>query len=148
MKRCMVPLLSLAGLLAAEVCWGQAVPKELHPLQGTWVLVSAESDGKAVVPAELQGDRFSVNGNQYTVTKQDRVVERGSLKIDTSKTPHTIDVQPMDGPFKGKTLQGIFEVQGGQARDCFARDGQPRPTEFASRPGSGTVIHVYRREKP
>ena len=53
-----------------------------------------------------------------------------------------------EGPGKGKTMLGIYELTGDTYKVCFALPGGERPKEFASKPGSKTMLIVMKREKP
>jgi uncharacterized protein (TIGR03067 family) len=123
------------------------VQKELQKLQGTWTVVSAQADGQKQSEESLKGAKLTVSGDKYTVTRDGRVVERGTLRIDPAQRPKTIDATPAEGEYKGKTFHGIYEVNGDTARDCFAPPGQERPKEFTSKAGSGVVVRTYKRSK-
>jgi len=44
-------------------------------------------------------------------------------------------------------MLGIYELEGDGYRVCFALVGKPRPSEFTSKSGSGTILQVWEREK-
>ena len=52
-----------------------------------------------------------------------------------------------DGPTKGKTQLGIYEVDGDTFRSCFASPGAERPTDFSSKPGEARTVSIWKREK-
>ena len=62
----------------------------------------------------------------------------GKVALNTNVTPNQIDFIPDEGPFAGKTLQGIFELDHDVLKANFAFPGIPRPTQFKSEQG-----HVY-----
>jgi uncharacterized protein (TIGR03067 family) len=68
--------------------------------------------------------------------------------VHPSAHPKTIDVTFTEGPEKGKSSYGIYELEGDTYRVCIGLTGKPRPTDFASTPGSGHVLEVLKREKP
>ena len=111
-------------------------------IQGTWVMVSKEEDGrKRTVAGELKytigPDRIS-NANLKEAGDQ--------YKLDADKKPKTIDLVPGDGPEKGKTVKGLYELDGDTLRICLATQAtMPRPTEFAS--SKGVQILVLKRIK-
>src|SRR5439155_12488432 len=60
----------------------------------------------------------------------------GTFKIDPTKSPKTADSLQTEGPDKGKTLLGIYEIiDDNHKRACWAPVGKPRPTAFTSEPG-------------
>jgi uncharacterized protein (TIGR03067 family) len=76
------------------------------------------------------------------------VTYRGTFKLDLSKKPKEIDVVFTEGPEKGKTSLGIYELEGDVYKVCIGLTGKKRPTEFISKPGSGHVLEVLKRQKP
>jgi uncharacterized protein (TIGR03067 family) len=147
--RVYTPLVLLAGvLLAADDDREEAIKNGLKQLAGTWSIVSVETDGKAQQDEDLKYQKMVVRGDRYTVRKGDQVIEEGLLKIDPTKKPKWIDVTPTSGESKGNSFQGIYEVEGDTARDCFALPGKPRPTDFSTKRGSDRFLRVYKRDKP
>jgi len=82
--------------------------------------------------------------------KEDTLTARqpAKYKLDPAKKPKTIDVLPTDGLDKDKTIEGIYEIKGEELTVCVAKPGSPRPTEFASKAGSGHVLFVLKKAKP
>lgn len=63
--------------------------------------------------------------------------------IDVSKTPkQTTDKLP-----DGNEIHGIYKIEGDMLTSCVAEIGKERPKEFASTPGSGHTLRVFRRVK-
>jgi len=44
-------------------------------------------------------------------------------------------------------MLGIYELEPDSYKVCFAPAGKPRPTEFASTPGSGQILQLWKRQK-
>jgi hypothetical protein len=53
-----------------------------------------------------------------------------------------------EGPEKGNTSLGIYELQGDDLKLCLTITAKDRPTEFAAKPKSGHGFEVLKREKP
>jgi uncharacterized protein (TIGR03067 family) len=119
---------------------------DLKALEGTWELVSFERDGKDV---KVQGDtKATYTGDKFVVKRGDQVISAGTMKLDPSKKPKASDATYTEGPDKGKTFKGIYQIDGETVKFC--RAGSPdddRPTEFKTKPGSGQFAAVYKRAK-
>ena len=93
-------------------------------------------------------DRFlAIKGEKATFLDKDKERGTGSMKIDPSKSPAHIDFTYEDGPAKGTTLKGIYKIEGDTLTICYGGLGKDRPTEFASKAGSGTILVVQKRAK-
>jgi uncharacterized protein (TIGR03067 family) len=114
--------------------------KDLAKLQGTWNRVSAEVNGKKVAAEELKGVTLTVKGDGYTLKQGDQT-RTGTVKIDATKKPKQIDIISAEGPNKGKSLLGIYEVDGDTLRYCIAQPGKTRPTEFAGKEGQSLFVN-------
>lgn len=137
MLKLSLPIL-VFGLLASA----DAKKDELKKLEGKWVLVSGEKDGKELSAEEVKAARLSIKGNKHTVHVGGDVI-KGTHKLDASTSPASIDATDTEGPFKGKTTHGIYEVKGSEFKVCFSNPGKPRPKDFKS----GDFVHVWKRAK-
>jgi uncharacterized protein (TIGR03067 family) len=133
------------GLLAAADAKDDA-KKELDKFTGTWKAVSATRDGKDLPREDVEKIKLVVKGDGYTLTVGDETIE-GTHKLDPSKSPKTIDAVRTKGPDKDKPLLGIYELTDDTYKACFAPAGKDRPTEFASKAGSGNRLYVFKKEK-
>jgi uncharacterized protein (TIGR03067 family) len=79
---------------------------------------------------------------------EDRVIAAGTLKFDPGKKLKAVDMTYTEGPDKGKTFTGIYQLDGDKAKFC--RAGSPdegRPKEFKTKAGSRGFVTMYRRAK-
>lgn len=136
----------MLGLVSAAQDSAQA-NKDLDRLQGTWKRASGEMDGKKMSADELQKTTLTIKSNQYVLKMGDQT-RKGYIKLDPTKKPKQIDIISDAGPNKGKSLLGIYELEGDTFRYCVAQPGKDRPTEFSSRAGSGHGLYVNKRDKP
>jgi uncharacterized protein (TIGR03067 family) len=126
----------------------EAAAKDLQALDGTWRLSSKEVDGKKFGEEEIKDVIGVIDGSgRYSVRRGDTVAGQGTVKLDPTKKPKTIDVTPTEGERKGKPSLGIYEIEGDAFRMCMARPGDGRPAEFSAKAGSGRTLVVYQREK-
>ena len=84
-------------------------------------------------------------GNDVTITFGGQLFLKATFTLHAATTPKSIDYVIADGPDKGKTQLGIYELDAGTARFCFAPPGQPRPAEFKTNPGDGRTVSVWKR---
>lgn len=118
---------------------------DLTRLTGTWKMDSYIDEGKP--DPQFEGAIQTFTGGKYVVKVGDKTIRQGSFKIDAGKTPKQIDLLPAAGPYKGKTLAGIYALDGDRLHTCFPEPGQPRPAKFDSSAGSGNSEVKYTRQK-
>jgi uncharacterized protein (TIGR03067 family) len=125
-----------------------AAKKELTKLEGTWATVSIEAAGQEVTDEDkIKMRKLTTKGDKYTLKVGDETVQ-GTIEINPGKKPTTIDVKPNSGTNKGKTLLGIYELDGDSLRICLAPPGKDRPTTFTTAAENGHQLVIYKREKP
>jgi uncharacterized protein (TIGR03067 family) len=123
------------------------VREELTRFGGTWAYESMEVDGRAIPAGDLGGAKLAVRGDEFVMTDP-MASYRGKYAIDPAATPRTIDITFLEGPEAGKQALGIYELEGDTYRVCVGLAGKPRPTAFATGPGSGHVLQVLKRRTP
>ena len=125
-----------------------AVKKELKKLEGSWATVFIEAAGQKVTDEDkIKTRKLSTKGDKYTLKVGDETVQ-GTIEINPTKKPKTIDVKPDSGSNKGKTLLGIYELDGDSLKICLALPGKDRPTALVTAAENGQQLVVYKREKP
>lgn len=143
MTRCAV---FAAALLLTAGATAQDKADDQKKLDGAWVLTSGENDGKAVAAEALKTGRLVFDGDKHVVTVGGAVY-KGTQKLDPAAKPKAIDITDTEGPFKGKTILGIYDVTGDTFKICYDPSGKARPKEFTGKAGSGFINHVWTREK-
>jgi uncharacterized protein (TIGR03067 family) len=124
--------------------------KELKALAGTWRPIFSENDGNKAPEERLKDACMTRDETGKVIGRRgDMIVLEGKVqKIDASKKPNTIDTEVTAGDLKGKTIQGIYEIDGDILRVCVVLPGKgERPTEFSGKAGTGCNLTVYKREK-
>jgi uncharacterized protein (TIGR03067 family) len=132
------------SLLAADDAREEAARKDLEAFAGKWKAVSVETDGKKAPDEELADVFVTHEGNKVTVRKGDKVIVQGTIELDATKKPRTVDFTSTAAENKGTIYPGIYEFDGDSYRLCLAAPGKKRPTEFSSR--LGTLL-VYKRAR-
>jgi uncharacterized protein (TIGR03067 family) len=142
-------LLIVTGLAGCKSASDSAstASDDLKKAQGTWILLSGEKDGAPLSEEDIKDSKLTIVGDTYDVHVGTTELKKGTQKLHSTKTPKQIDAQDTEGPTVGENL-GIYEfTPNGDFRVCFSPTGKERPTEFATKPGSGIFIHVWQRAK-
>jgi uncharacterized protein (TIGR03067 family) len=137
-----------AGLLVAADAprQGPGGP-DYDQLQGAWGLVSVEVNGQPVAVEKLTGARLDVRGELYGFRLGKTVLEM-TYRLHPGQAPKAIDLTLAAGPDKGKTFFGIYKLEGDTYTICRpVEHGKERPTAFATKPGSGLLLVVWKRQK-
>jgi uncharacterized protein (TIGR03067 family) len=136
-----VAVVVVAAMSAADE---EAVKAEMKKLEGTWQLVSGVKDGKETSEEVVKKVRVAIKGGKHTVYFGDEVAAKEiPFTVDLTKNPKTtVDTLP-----DGKEIKGIYKLDGDTLTSCVAEVGKDHPSEFASKPGSGHTLRVFRRVK-
>jgi len=143
-----VSLFAAVRSQAADDANEEAVAKDLRAFKGTWRLSSKEVDGKKFSEEEIK-DVIATNDGSgtFSVRRGDKTIGAGAVKLDPTTNPKAVDITYTEGEHKGKTVLGIYEIEGDTFRVCCARPRDARPAEFCAKAGSGRALVVYQREK-
>jgi len=132
------------GLLAGVVIGGdmpqETTLNELEKLQGVWKIATVEQNGKT--DNSLKEGTVTISGNQFTTKSGETVLRKGTVALDPFKEPKTIDLTYEDGPQKGKSSLGIYNVNGSSWILVFGPPGKSRPTSIQQKPTSGQRLMV------
>lgn len=134
-----VTAMTAAAMAAADE---DAAKAEMKKLEGTWQLVSGVKDGKMTPEEVVKKVRVVIKEGKHTVYFGDDVAAKEiPFTIDPTKNPKTtVDTLP-----DGKEIKGIYKLDEDSLTSCVAEAGKDRPSEFASQPGSGHTLRVFRR---
>lgn len=136
---CLVPALALA-----EKSSPNGTEKNL---QGTWQAVDGEANGEKLGDDKIMEMQLVIESNTLGITPNGEG-RKTTFTVDSSKTPGTINLIPLDGDRKGSIVPGIYSVQDGQLRICiniWGKDPTRRPTEFKTQSGDGCVFVTLKR---
>lgn len=111
-------------------------------------MVSGSADGQPMSDELRKLMKRVCKGDEATTTMAGQVYFKAKITIDPSKKPKTMGYQMTEGFTKGKTQLGIYELDGDTFRSCFSAPGDPRPTDFTTKPGDKRTSTVWKREKP
>jgi uncharacterized protein (TIGR03067 family) len=139
---CYSSLLIVAGLLVAA----EPQKGDDQKIEGTWRMVRGEEDGKSLPAEVVHSARLKIEGDKHTVRVGDATLV-GTHRLEPNEKPKIIETMDTEGPFKGETLHGIYQLRGNEFTVCFAAPGKERPTKFTTKSGTGHLLHVWRRHK-
>jgi uncharacterized protein (TIGR03067 family) len=138
-------VLAVGLLLAADDPQQDGVKKEMAKFQGTWKFISMEVDG---TKTPYKGLTVVLKGDQWTVCEGDRCAAKVTFELNPTKKPQTIDLVDVDVE-KKRLIRGIYSLEGETLTVCYRNSEKGhRPTEFATKPDSGLVLFVLKRQKP
>ena len=145
MKAQLLMIAALGLLLGADNPQDPASKKDLEGLQGTWKLVSATEDGKALPEDKVKKTTIVFKDDTFLFPElaEHATSRAGTIKLDATKKPKEMDAIST----KKEVMLGIYELDGDSYKVYFAPAGKPRPGEFASKPGSGHILQVWERKK-
>lgn len=135
-----VPVLFITAVCAADS------KDDLRMMQGAWRPVSGEMAGKALGGDALKTTKLVIDGDKYTVTVGNSP-DKGTLKVDASKNPKTMDIVGVEGPNKGKTFLAIYEIKDDTLKICYELGVKGRPTEFKTKPDTQLFLLTYKKDK-
>ena len=121
---------------------------ELAKLQGTWKIVTMEIDGNKTPDNAVPESRMILKDDTFAMVSLGATLYRGNYRIDPSRTPKTLDIEFTEGPEKGNTALGIYELDGDNWKICLTVGAKERPKAFATAAGSGLALETLRREPP
>jgi uncharacterized protein (TIGR03067 family) len=139
-------IIAALGLLLAACSRQEPAPKtDLDKFQGTWYLVSAMEDGKALPEEKVKQTTIVIKGDTFRFPRsaEDATSRAGTIKLDETKTPKEMDTISTEK----EVMLGIYALDENGYKVCFAPAGKPRPTDFGSEPGSGQILQVWERQK-
>jgi uncharacterized protein (TIGR03067 family) len=141
-----------AGLILGiglVVAFAQPAEEAQKKLQGAWTAMIAERDGKAA--DDVVGHRLSFTGNRFEIQSRDgKTLYAGTVRVNPSAKPASIDFDHTEGALRGKTWKGIYVLDGDTLKIC---DNAPdldkgRPVAFEAKSGSPYVLITFNRAKP
>lgn len=115
--------------------------QDLDRLQGTWNILSLEMEGQKM-PGGL--GQIVVSGNRFTTSSMGAAYE-GTVAVHQTTAPKSFDLHFEEGPEKGNTSLGIYELDGDTWKICLTTRGSERPKEFAAPPGTGIALETLQR---
>ena len=118
----------------------------LKKLTGKWAPVEATYNGEPVGREILDMALLTIDGKNYT-SKYGARTSEGTLSLDDSKTPVTLDLERKRSNGETRITPAICELTYDTLRICYAYgENTTRPTAFKSESNSSTLLVTYKRD--
>jgi uncharacterized protein (TIGR03067 family) len=97
-------------------------------LDGTWVPLAADVSGRALDVTGLRVSRLIILQETYRIVdRTDHVLDSGELLLGEPGIPRTLDIIGMEGPYAGRRMHAIIEVEGDRLCVCYDLENGERP---------------------
>lgn len=117
-------------------------------IEGTWMPIAAYISGRVVPVRELRVARLVLQGGDYEIVDpSEHVLDRGSYRIDDSKRPREVDIIGVEGPYAGRTLLAIYELDGDLLTVCYDLEGTERPGTMQHEQEQLLLVITYARRE-
>jgi len=128
-----------------------ATRKEMSALQGTWFAVALQDEDRKAPPAVIKQFKLVIKDQKMIFSAEGSPTSHSlGFRIDPQQNPHAIDIEAviLGGPSEGKTLPGIYKLEGDQLTICLPTkpDVKDRPKSFECKKGSGLRLFVVKKK--
>jgi uncharacterized protein (TIGR03067 family) len=138
-------LISAAAADEAPLSKEDEARNDLQQMQGTWKLESFEDAKKTKVTPK---SRTLFVGAELSILRDgEKVLQIGTMRLTTAKSPRRIDVVVKKGQHEDSTMLGIYELKDDTLKVCFDPEGEGRPSAFESKADTSRYVAVYKRVK-
>ena len=133
-------------VLAAGAAVAADPPADLKAFGGKWALHAATLSGRDHLD-DFAGMTLTVTGEKYAIEFGVNS-DHGTITVDAAKSPKWIDITTRkDGPFKGRTLPGVYKFDGDLLVLCLDSEAKARPTAFEAKEKTSVMLLTYKRAK-
>jgi uncharacterized protein (TIGR03067 family) len=117
-------------------------------LQGSWLVTGITRRGKALDANEIADVKVVFADNKMRLLKGPGKQDERSFtfELHQAKKPKGIDLTALDGNFKGRSLPGIYELDGASLKLCLPNDEvKERPSDFAAPEGTPLILLTLKK---
>src|SRR5437763_1823800 len=113
-------LVIAVSVMASAAVAEDSVKKEMAQLEGEWSMASGEANGMSLPEETVKTGKRVAKDGETTTKFGGKVYFKAKYSTDPRKRPRPIDSTMTEGPTKGKTPLGIYELDGATVKFCFA----------------------------
>lgn len=117
---------------------------ELKRWSGTYTVLKFEINGVANSEAERASMKVVVKNDEASFYMNGGVWT-SRMTLAPGKKPRQVDAVYSNGVAKGKTVRGIYKIEGNKIICCYAQLGDERPKDFSGT--GGTTLYTLQRVK-
>lgn len=97
-------------------------------LDGSWLPTVAYVASEELPIGELRVARLDLDAGHYRIfDRDDRILDSGEFSVDAEVLPLAMDMLGLAGPYAGRKLEAIIEIDGDTLTVCYDLDGLGRP---------------------
>jgi uncharacterized protein (TIGR03067 family) len=98
-------------------------------LHGTWIPIAADISGHELDVTEMRVARLVIDADGYRIVdRSDRTVDAGTYLISEPRSFRTLDLCGVEGPYAGRRLLALVELDGDRLCVCYDLESTERPT--------------------
>jgi uncharacterized protein (TIGR03067 family) len=139
--------LLLATILSVASGSEDAAAMEYSRFEGTWAFAQVVLDGVPQPAAPFPANKIIISKDGRFIVVQGQRITRGRLQLDPTKRPKHFNFTVPQDSGRSLTVAGIYELEADTYKVCLPLPGRNRPTTFESKPGSGMLLEVFKRQK-
>jgi uncharacterized protein (TIGR03067 family) len=114
-------------------------------IQGTWTISRLEMAGKNILADEGAKYQVVIQNNSFITKHEGKEQASYRLKLDSARSPKTIDFVPTDVNKDGPEMIGIYKLDGDTLTIFVSLDMKERPRSYKD--GNVTVLVLQRQRR-
>src|SRR5262245_31135435 len=99
----------LCGAFGLAVAADEKVDIDTKAMRGVWAYESMEWNGKKVPAEQIKMSTITFEEDKFTIKVGEKVVQSGTYKFDSTKSPKAVDATVTEGDGKGNMIRGIYK---------------------------------------
>jgi len=113
--------------------------KQLAKLDGTWLTVYQEFEGKKIPLPVFEGQKLILSESTYTLVAPKN--DEGIIKANREK----LDIYGTDGANKGRHYSAIYRIDNNRLTICYNLAGGAYPSDFKTEGKPQHFLSIFER---